>query len=445
MKKQTISQKKAWKSFYGLLFNTLFASVTNTFVWFALTFWVFLETQSVLATSLLAGTFAVANAFSAVFFGAIVDHNLKKNVMMFSSAFSLVSFTAGLFLLQAFPGEVFATVSSPMLWLLIVVLLVGVVVGNLRTIALSTTVTLLFPEGERAKANGMVGAVNGAAFAITSVFSGLVIGFLNMWFAMLIACVITMAVLAHLMFVVIPEKKAVWRKGDEPVKRMDFGRTVAIISAVPGLFALIFFTTFNNFLGGVFMALMDAYGLSLVSVQAWGLIFGCLSFAFIAGGLLIAKFGLGRNPLRTLFAINMITWTVCIFFTIQASIVLLIIGLFFWMLLVPFMEASEQTILQKVVPYERQGRVFGFAQSVESAATPFTAFLIGPIAQTVFIPFMTTGAGVGLIGDWFGVGMDRGIALVFICAGIIGLFVTILARNSRSYRLLAPAVEQDVA
>ena len=31
---------------------------------------------------------------------------------------------------------------------------------------------------------------------------------------------------------------------------------------------------FNNFLGGVFMALMDAYGLSLVSVQAWGLLLG---------------------------------------------------------------------------------------------------------------------------------------------------------------------------
>ena len=64
----------------------------------------------------------------------------------------------------------------------------------------------------------------------------------------------------------------------------------------------------------------------------------------------------------------------------------------FFMLLVPFAEAAEQTILQKVVPFERQGRVFGFAQSVEQAASPLTAFLIGPIAQFVFIPFMTDGA-----------------------------------------------------
>src|SRR5690606_5721515 len=87
--------------------------------------------------------------------------------------------------------------------------------------------------------------------------------------------------------------------------------------------------------------------------------------------------------------------------------------------------------------YEKQGRVFGFAQSVESAASPITAFLIGPIAQFIFIPFMTTGAGVALIGDWFGVGLGRGIALVFIFAGIIGLCVTLLAFRSRSYKLLA--------
>ena len=76
----------------------------------------------------------------------------------------------------------------------------------------------------------------------------------------------------------------------------------------------------------------------------------------------------------------------------QPSIILLVIGNFVWMLLYPFAEACEQTLLQKVVPFEKQGRVFGFAQSVESAASPLTTFMIGPLAQFVFIPFMTTGA-----------------------------------------------------
>jgi len=61
-------------------------------------------------------------------------------------------------------------------------------------------------------------------------------------------------------------------------------------------------------------------------------------------------------------------WIIAIFFTIQASIVLLAIGLFIYLCLIPVVEASEQTILQ-TVPLERQGRVFGFAQSIEQAAS----------------------------------------------------------------------------
>ncbi len=185
------------------------------------------------------------------------------------------------------------------------------------------------------------------------------------------------------------------------------------------------------------MALMDAYGLSLVSVQTWGTMWGVLSLGFIIGGLLVARFGLGKNPIKTLFRINILLWIVCAIFTIQASIVLLFVGMMVYMILVPFVEATEQTIIQKVVPHERQGRVFGFAQSTEQAASPLTAFMIGPIAQLIFIPFMTTGTGVQLIGDWFGVGIGRGLALVFIVTGIIGLIVTLIAMRSESYKLLA--------
>lgn len=110
------------------------------------------------------------------------------------------------------------------------------------------------------------------------------------------------------------------------------------------------------------------------------------------------------------------------------------------MCLVPFAEAAEQTIIQKVVPAQRQGRVFGFSQSVEQAASPLTAFAIGPIAQFFFIPFMSEGGmGANAIGSWFGVGTGRGIALVFIAAGVIGLVITLLAIRTKSYKLLNKA------
>ena len=122
----------------------------------------------------------------------------------------------------------------------------------------------------------------------------------------------------------IPEKEAIHADG-KPAK-LDLRGTMVIVAAIPGLLALIFFTTFNNFLGGVFMGMLDAYGLSLVSVQIWGFLFAILSCGFIVGGLFIAKFGLGKNPLFALFAANICIWIVCCVFTIQPSIVLLTVG-----------------------------------------------------------------------------------------------------------------------
>ena len=68
-------------------------------------------------------------------------------------------------------------------------------------------------------------------------------------------------------------------------------------------------------------------------------------------------------------------------------------GILLYMCVIPIAEAAEQTILQRVVPYRTQGRVFGFAQSVEAAASVVSAFLIGPIAQFWLIPYMACDAG----------------------------------------------------
>ena len=420
--------------FYAILANCLIASLTNTFVWFAVTFWVYLQTQSVLATSIMAGVYLVTVAISGFFLGSIVDRYPKKTAMMFSSVGSLGLYVLAYSIFVATPAAAFTNPSSMSLWAFITLALFGAIAGNLRTIALPTLVTLLIPEAKRDQANGLVGTANGVSFLIASIFSGSAIGFLGVYWMLIFAIVLTALTILHLATIRVPEQRILHTEAK--TNHIDIRGTIRVIRLVPGLFALIFFNTFNNFLGGVFMSLMDAYGLSLVSVQVWGTLWGFLSLGFIVGGLIVAKKGLGSSPLRTLFLSNIAMWIIAILFTIQASIGLLAIGLFIYLCLIPVVEASEQTILQTVIPLERQGRVFGFAQSIEQAASPLTAFMIGPIAQFIFIPLMTTGAGTKLIGGWFGTGSDRGIALLFIVTGVIGLIITIGAMRSRPYRRL---------
>jgi DHA3 family multidrug efflux protein-like MFS transporter len=137
---------------------------------------------------------------------------------------------------------------------------------------------------------------------------------------------------------------------------------------------------------------------------------------------------------------NLVLWTICSTFTLRSSIVAVVVAMFVWLALVPVVEAAEQTVLQQSIPYERQGRVFGFAQLVENAAAPVTALLIGPLAESVVMPFMTDGAGADAIGGWYGTGPVRGLALMFTVAGLVGVVITAAVWRSRSYRRLDKAL-----
>lgn len=442
--------------FYQVLANNLLANITNYTVWFAVTFWVFIETQSVFATGMVAGIYLIFTAGFGMWFGSLVDHYRRKPAMVGSSVASLALYAIGLVVLLVAPEGTFKDTASVWLWSFILIVMLGVIAGNIRSIALPTLVTVLIPADIRDRANGLVGMVTGIGFLTTSVISGLLVAYTGMLGSMVFAAVFTAVALVHLLLVPVKEPSAekeaqlaaaAEAAGAPPPPRaankVDIAGTVRLIAGIPGLFALILFATFNNFLGGIFMALLDAYGLSLVSVQVWGLMFGVISVAFIVSGIVISRTGLGSKPLRTLLMVNLLAWTICSVFTLQSSIWLLAIGMAVWMFIGPYAEAAEQTTLQKVVPPERQGRVFGFAQSVEQAASPLTAFMIGPFTQFIVVPFMSDdGAGAQAIGGWFGTGMDRAIALVFTISGLVGVLVTILAFKSRAYRDLSAVYAQ---
>ncbi|GLK26644.1 chloramphenicol efflux pump [Agromyces luteolus] len=423
------------RTFLQVLVNTALANVTTSFLWFALTFWVYLETRSVLATGIIGGTYMLLIAFFAMLFGTIVDRHRKLQVMRFSSLVTLGSFlvAGAIYLLQS--ESALVDLGGPWFWAFAGIILFGSVVEHMRNIALSTTVTLLVPVERHANANGMVGTVQGVAFIVTSVFSGLAIGFLGMGWTLAIAIALTLVALVHLLFLRVPEEQPARDGERQPM--IDVRGSIAAIRVVPGLFALIIFATFNNLIGGVYMALMDPYGLTIFPVEVWGVVLGVTATGFIIGGAVIAKFGLGRNPIRTMLLVVVVMGVLGAAFTIREQWWLYAAGIWLYMCLIPVVEAAEQTVIQKVVPFRRQGRVFGFAAAVEAAAAPITAFLIAPIAEFWIIPYMDGASGQATWGWLLGEGDARGIALVFLFAGIATVVLALVAFTTRSYRLLS--------
>lgn len=423
-------------TFLQILVNTAVANITTSYLWFALTFWVYLETRSVLATGIIGGAYMLLVAAFSMVFGTIVDRHRKHTVMLFAGLVTLVAFGIAGTLYAIFPESVLLNLGGPMYWIFAGIILFGAVIENMRNIALSTTVTLLVPPERHANANGMVGTVQGLSFLVTSVFSGLSIGILGMGWTLVIAIALSAAALIHLTVLRIPEDKPEPEEGGRS-PLVDLRGSITAVRAATGLFALIIFSTFNNLIGGVYIALMDPYGLELFPVELWGIVLGVSSSGFIIGGLLVAKFGLGRNPIRTMLFLVGLMGILGAMFTIRDWWWLYAGGILLYMTLVPAVEAAEQTVIQKIVPYRTQGRVFGFAQAFEAAAAPITAFAIAPIAQFLIIPYMDSQNGQDAFRWLLGDGAARGIALVFLIAGSLMVVVAVVAFSTKSYRFLS--------
>lgn len=427
------------RTFAHVLGNTAVANLTTNFLWFALVFWVYLETRSILATGILGAAYMILVAVCSMWFGSLVDRMRKLPVMLLSAWITLGAFAVGAAMFFTVPKQTLLNLGEPWFWFFTVVLLAGCVVELLRNLALATTVTLLVPDERHANANGLVGTVQGLAFIVTSVFSGLSVGLLGMGPTMVIALVATAVPVLHLHLLRIPEPEVVQ---DPNRAAVDFRGGWAAILAVPGLLGLILFTTLNNLTGGVFMALLDPYGLNMFPVEIWGIVFGVAGTGFLVGGGLVAKFGLGKNPIRTMLLLAGLIGLLGALFTLREWPWLFVIGIWVFMVLMPAIEAAEQTVIQRVVPYEKQGRVFGFAMTFEAAAAPVTALIIAPVAEFFIVPLMDTPRGQETWGWLLGDGESRGIALIFFWTGIVTILLAGGALFTRTYRTLSASYAQ---
>ncbi|MFJ5958818.1 MFS transporter [Paenarthrobacter sp. NPDC092416] len=431
------------RTFTGILVNTAAANITTSYLWFALTFWVYLQTRNVIATGVVGGAYMLLIALSSISFGTFVDRYRKLAVMRFAAAFTLVMFILAGVMFLLTPTPWLLDLGQPWFWIFTLVILIGAVVENMRNIALSTTVTILIEPDRRANANGMVGMVQGLTFIVTSVLSGLSVGLLGMGWTIVVAIALTALAFVHLLTLRMPEE--VRAAATDAHGGFDLRGSLAAVLAISGLFALILFSTFNNFVGGVYMALMDPYGLEMFSVEIWGTVFAVGSTGFIIGGALVGKFGLGANPLRTLLFAVMLMGALGALFTIREWAWLYIVGIWLYLVLVPVVEAAEQTVIQQVVPLHRQGRVFGFAMAFESAAAPITAFLIAPLAQFWIIPYARSAEGAAQLEPLLGEGISRGIALVFLIAGIVMMAAALLAFLTPVYRRVSATYAETAA
>ena len=103
---------------------------------------------------------------------------------------------------------------------------------------------------------------------------------------------------------------------------------------------------------------------------------------------------------------------------VQPSVLLVAVAAFVYSLCTPVIFALSSSIWQTKVEPKIQGRVFAMRRLVAASLSPLAFLAAGPLADYVFEPLLAPGGALaGSLGRLIGVGVGRGIGLLFILLG----------------------------
>ena len=103
-------------------------------------------------------------------------------------------------------------------------------------------------------------------------------------------------------------------------------------------------------------------------------------------------------------------------------------GVFVLMFFVPLASGNSQVVFQTKVPREIQGRVFSVRSAISQSMMPLAFLVAGPLADKFFEPLLQDGGALAntFIGQILGTGVGRGIGLMFILSGLVGILVSVM-------------------
>lgn len=154
--------------------------------------------------------------------------------------------------------------------------------------------------------------------------------------------------------------------------------------------------------GGVIVSLCKVKGNSTKMIYISAL------FSFLLGDVLM---GVGRN---------VIVWSIA---ALAASFP------------IAFINAGQLNILYKHVPEQMQGRIFAVRNAIQFSTIPLGILLGGFLADYIFEPFMASQNLVGKVLSFIvGTGNGSGMALMFLCTGLLGALFSIISYNQKDIR-----------
>jgi MFS transporter, DHA3 family, macrolide efflux protein len=387
---------------------------------FALSIWTFQQTGSLILFSFIALAGVLPAALVSPLAGSLVDRLDRRLV--------LIVCNAGLALEMLVLTILFMTRQME-LWYVYVAVIYGAVLTTFLRPAFTASITLLVPEDQLGRVNGLVQLGQALAQMLAPGLAGVLVLTIQLQGVVLVDLVSYLFAIVTLILVHIPRPASSTEQGDEEKKSSlwaDIAEGWTYITARTGLLALITFAALFNFLGAVPSVLIQPLVLRFSNAAGLGLVISLGGSGMLVGSLLLSIWKGPQRRILLLFGGLLVCGVCLVVAGLQPSLVLVLIGAFFFFFSLPAINSTITTIQQRKVKPEVQGRVFVLSNMIGISLTPVAYVLAGVLGDQIFEPLLQKhGLLASSVGVVIGTGPGRGIGFFFVVVGLLLVLLTI--------------------
>ncbi len=375
---ESTATPQTYTSYIFFWSGQLFSLLGSSIVQIVLNYWIYYETKSLTVVS-LAFFFSFLPQFILGPVVGVFADRWNRKVLIGLSDFCQALTTLSLIFLFFF--------NIRQVWLIIFINSIRGVFQAFHWPVVNAIIPLMIPKKNLSRMNGINYFFTGLVNTMGPIIAGILLLIFPIDQILWVDIVTFLIAIAPLLLIKIPP---ILRKVLPEQKRSyfrEFKVGFKAIKIVPGLLILLFVATVLNFLGNPFNTLMIPYvnGTHSGTVENLAIVLASIQAGMFVGAIIVViKKVWNKKPLIifTGILIGEVGHLILALAPPQ-NFLMISIGGFMFAFIVPFVNTMFLTILQTVIPPDKQGRVMANVITIVTLASPIAMLISGPLAELI--------------------------------------------------------------
>jgi len=382
---ESTASSNTFKNYLFFWSGQLFSLLGSTIVQFVIIWWITIETENLTIISVAAFFSFLPQFIFGPLAGVFADRWNRKILIGLSDFFQAIT-TLSLVLLFFFDIQE--------VWMIILINSFRGLFQGFHWPAVNAIIPLMIPKENLSRMNAINYIFTGLVTTMGPVIAGtflLILPIDQILWVDILTFIFAIIPLLLIKIPPLPKKEKIKKEKIKKEKSYlgEFKNGLRAIKLVPGLLTLLFVATILNFLGNPYSTLMVYYVevTHFGTVENTAIVLSSIQAGMFVGAIIVLLKKVWKKKILIIFLgifIGEIGHLILSFAPTQNFLVISIGG-FIFAFIVPFVNTMFLTILQTVIPPDKQGRVMSNVITIVTLVSPLAMIISGPLAELMGI------------------------------------------------------------